>query len=151
MLEKIIHFDESLLEAIRSFFGESDLSQLLLVIFSDIQVLFVMVLLVGLWLYGVYKKQRSYKKQSLHIFFGICMAFVVYILLNQFLPVRPRPESISSIPPLISHLPDNSFPSGHAIFAAAATYMSFVILSTSWVSWLLLVSGVLMCFIRIAA
>lgn len=140
MLEKIIHLDESLLEIIRTFFGSSDISRLLVVAFADIQVLLVMLLLVGLWLYGVHKRQRSYREQSLHMFFGICMAFIVYVLLNQFLPIRPRPESVSSIPPLISHLPDNSFPSGHAIFAAAATYMGFIVFGSSWLSWILLVS-----------
>lgn len=34
--------------------------------------------------------------------------------------MRPRPETITDLPPLINHLPDNSFPSGHAIFAGAS-------------------------------
>lgn len=71
---------------------------------------------MGLWLYGVSHKDDGPKHVALDLFWHVLASFALYWVINQTLPMRPRPESISSIPPLISHLPDNSFPSGHALF-----------------------------------
>lgn len=151
LFQKIIILDESWLVFIHSLFEKNAVSHFFVSIFSDSQVVWVALFLVVYWLWGVYKKNDLYKYQSLHIFFGIFFAFFVYILLNQFLPHRPRPELLSSITPFIEHLPDNSFPSGHAIFAAAASYMFFHILGTVYWSWILFILGILMCFSRIVA
>lgn len=96
--------------------------------FSDFAVLLVAVLLVLIWLYWTYKKDNNYKNISLYIFWTIAISFVFYIIFNQFLPIRPRPETVSTIRPLINHLPDNSFPSWHAIFAGASMIWFFVFL-----------------------
>jgi membrane-associated phospholipid phosphatase len=47
-------------------------------------------------------------------------AFIIYWFINQLLPIRPRPEAFTNLPPLIAHFPDNSFPSGHAMFFGAS-------------------------------
>jgi len=84
--------------------------------FADLQPILFCLLLIGLWLYGVSWKDRGPKEVALDLFWHVLGAFIIYWIINQSLPMRPRPESITAIPPLISHLPDNSFPSGHALF-----------------------------------
>ena len=121
MLETLISLDILALESIRTAFHvDSDWFHTLIFILADSEWIFIAVFLVILWLIGTKKNDTSYKVQSLNIFYMIVGGFILYIILNQFLPVRPRPETVSHIPPLLHHLPDNSFPSGHAIFAAAS-------------------------------
>ncbi len=91
-------------------------------VFSDLEVFMVVVLLLIWWLRGVQKKSRDMRVQALDLFYAIGLAFGMYWILNLGLPMRPRPEMISSLPPLLNHLPDNSFPSGHAIFAGASVF-----------------------------
>lgn len=109
-----------------------------------------MALLVGLWLYGAYKKNNSFKVDSLMIFYSLGFAFVIYVILNLGLPFRPRPETVLTIRPLMDHLPDNSFPSGHAIFAGASILGAFLY-TRAWIAWVLLVTGLLMVFSRVLA
>jgi len=97
--------------------------------FSDIQVIAIAAFLVIYWLIGTMKKDEGFKRDALNVFFVIFFAFVVYTILNQTLPIRPRPESVSAITPIIAHVPDNSFPSGHAIFSMASTIALFLILN----------------------
>ncbi len=110
----------------------------------------VVILLIGLWLYGTFKKEVGYKIIALDIFYAIMFAFGVYWVLQFGLPIRPRPETISNIPPLINHLPDNSFPSGHAIFAGASVVAIGYFLSMP-VSSGFAVFGVIMLICRVVS
>lgn len=78
------------------------------------------------------------------------LAFVVYLLINQLFPVRPRPESVSTVAPLIAHLPDNSFPSGHAIFTGASVLAVGAFISPG-LGVLFAMLGGMMCLARIIA
>ncbi len=78
-------------------------------------------------------------------------AFAIYWVINQLLPVRPRPEMVSSIPPLIDHLPDNSFPSGHAMFWGASWWALHVLLKKRNVTWAFFILGAITCFMRVIA
>jgi membrane-associated phospholipid phosphatase len=118
--------------------------------FADAPVLLIAVFLVGLWLWGAYKKQVGLKIVALDIFYTIIFAFIVYWILQFGLPMRPRPEGLSAIKPLIEHLPDNSFPSGHAIFAGAAVVAIGYFFSMR-LSTLFAVLGVVMLIARIIA
>lgn len=85
-------------------------------------VIFVALMLIILWLYGVKIKNKEYKIQSLRIFMTIILIFIIYGIINLWLPQwRPSPDDIvGGIAPLIPHPIGNSFPSGHALFSAAA-------------------------------
>ncbi len=109
-----------------------------------------MLVLVGLWLYGVYKKDNGPKTDALMMLYSIGLAFGVYVILNLGLPFRPRPETVATIRPLIDHLPDNSFPSGHGIFAGASVVAAFLY-TKRCIAWILLILGVIMVFSRILA
>jgi membrane-associated phospholipid phosphatase len=80
--------------------------------------------------------------------FGVVFLISIYAIINQWFPVRPRPETISRIPPLINHLPDNSFPSGHAMFAGALALYCFAFLKR-WVAIVLFITGIIMVLSRI--
>lgn len=93
----------------------------LIQIWGELIVFFWAGVLIGFWLYGVYKKDNEYKKKALTIFFTIVGVFWVYAVVNLGVPQwRPGAMEISgAIAPLIPHPADNSFPSGHALFAGA--------------------------------
>lgn len=110
----------------------------------------VMLLLVGLWLYGVYKKDNEPKLDALMMLYSIGLAFAFYVILNLGLPFRPRPETVATIRPLIDHLPDNSFPSGHAIFAGASVLAAFLY-TRRCIAWILLIAGIVMVLSRVLA
>lgn len=110
-----------------------------------------MLVLVGLWLYGAYKKDNAPKVDALMMLYSIGFAFLVYVILNLGLPFRPRPETVATIRPLIDHLPDNSFPSGHAIFAGASVFAAFLYMKKRCITWVLLFTSVFMVLSRVLA
>jgi len=121
MIDVLTYVDTTALESIRGFFyNDSDIFRYFILIVADIEWILMALFLVGLWLYGTKLHDNAHKITSLNIFYMIAGGFALYVILNQFLPTRIRPEMVSHIPPLVSHLPDNSFPSGHAIFAASS-------------------------------
>ncbi|EKD29638.1 MAG: PAP2 family protein [uncultured bacterium (gcode 4)] len=151
MIPYLISQDIALLNFLRSFVDPTSVFQTRLIhIFSDIEVGIVMVVLVGLWLYGVNKKNNQFKTEALMMLYSIGFAFLIYVVLNLGLPFRPRPETASAIKPLIDHLPDNSFPSGHAIFAGSSILAGFFY-TRRWIAWVLLITGVMMVLSRVLA
>ncbi|MDD5197434.1 MAG: phosphatase PAP2 family protein [Candidatus Gracilibacteria bacterium] len=151
MIDILIQSDITLLNYLRSFIDPTSALQVKLIhVGSDIEIALVMLVLVGLWLYGVYKKNNQFKIDALMILYSIGFAFLVYIFLNLGLPLRPRPETVSAIRPLVDHLPDNSFPSGHAIFFGASVLAAFYY-TRAWIAWILLITGIFMVFSRIFA
>lgn len=151
MLQKIITLDIGLLKFIQSFVNPSNhLEVEIIKLLTDFWVILVVLLLVWLWLYWVYKKKDEFKKNSLIIFYSIAFSFLIYVVLNLWLPLRPRPETVSAIRPLVDHLPDNSFPSWHAIFAWAALFASYFF-TKKYIFWILTVVSILMLISRIMA
>ena len=152
MLDLLQNFDAQTLVAIRSIaIPHPELAKWFVKIFADLEVLVFALLLVVFWLRGSFTKKESYKIETFRIFLVVGGAFCVYLVMNFAFPLRPRPETVTAIAPMIAHLPDNSFPSGHAIFAAASAYALFVFFSRKWVAWSFLVLGIIMCFARVLA
>lgn len=151
MLSFLISQDIALLNFLRSFVDPSSVVQTRLIrVFSDIEVGIVMVVLVGLWLYGVYRRDNRFKTEALMMLYSIGFAFLIYVVLNLGLPFRARPETVSAIEPLIKHLPDNSFPSGHAIFAGSSILAGFLY-TRRWIALVLLITGIMMVLSRVLA
>lgn len=151
MLSFLISQDITLLNYLRSFIDPNSVLQVKIIhIVSDIEVVLVMLVLISLWLYGVYKKNNQFKIDALMMLYSIGLAFLIYIILNLGLPLRPRPETVSTIRPLVDHLPDNSFPSGHAIFAGASIFAAFLY-TRRCIAGMLLMSGIFMLLSRILA
>ncbi len=151
MIDFLVSQDIALLNFLRSFVNPNSLLEIKLIhIGADIEILLVMLVLVGLWLYGVYKKNNQFKMDALMMLYSIGFAFLIYVILNLGLPLRPRPETVSAIRPLVDHLPDNSFPSGHGIFAGASVLAAFLYTRRS-VAWTLLITGLIMGLSRVLA
>lgn len=145
-------WDIDLLVYLRSFVDPHTTLAQFVSIYADLPVFVVVLSLVIWWLLGVYHRSDVYRREALKAFFMIASVFVVYAILNQFLPERPRPETIvPGIAPLIDHTPDNSFPSGHAAFAAAATVAVAMLFERRWLTIFVWLIGLDMCVVRVMA
>lgn len=83
MLAFLISQDIALLNFLRSFVDPSSIFQTRLIhILSDIEVGIVMAVLVGLWLYGVYRRENRFKTEALMMLYSIGFAFLIYVILN---------------------------------------------------------------------
>lgn len=117
MLSTLISIDIQLLEIMRNFFViDAEWFRILVLLVADSQPILFSLFLIALWFYGISVKNTGPKHVALDLFWHVLGAFAIYWIINQLLPVRPRPETMTSLPPLVNHLPDNSFPSGHAMF-----------------------------------
>ncbi len=117
MLDTLQTFDVQLLEIMRnSLVIDTEWFRWVVLLIADSEPILFSLFLIGLWLYGISVRNNGPKHVALDLFWHVFVAFAVYWIINQMLPVRPRPEAFSSLPPLLDHLPDNSFPSGHAMF-----------------------------------
>jgi undecaprenyl-diphosphatase len=118
-LNQLLALDLSLLEWSRTLVSPEYAR--LVQISGELVVIYGAILLVGLWLYGVYRRDNQYKRTALAIFITIVSVFVLYAIINLGIP-KWRPgatEMAGAIAPLIPHPIDNSFPSGHALFTGA--------------------------------
>ena len=110
-----------------------------------------MIVMVGLWLHGLFHQEETSKREALSLFYATALAFGIYWIFDLGLPVRPRPELTDTVKPLISHIPDNSFPSGHAIYAGASVTAAFLFLRSKAIAWFLLFFGSIMVLCRVIA
>ncbi len=118
---------------------------------GEIIVLWWALLLVGLWLYGVYRKENSYKIHALEIFSIIIITFLLYTLINFGIEKwRPSPgEVVWTIAPLIPHPLDNSFPSGHSLFMTALFIGIFFRFRNWWIIAITLIIGLMTVSARV--
>lgn len=116
-INQLLALDLSLLESARTLISPQYAR--VVQIAGEAVVIYGAMILIWLWLYGVYKKDNEYKKIALAIFFTIICVFILYAIINLGMHQwRPGAiEAVHGIPPLIPHPIDNSFPSGHALFA----------------------------------
>lgn len=121
ILTSLQAIDVQLLTLIRETFvlHISWFSTLILLVSDSEPILFALFLIV-LWMYGWNERDNGPKHVALDLFWHVMGAFTLYWIINHLLPIRPRPEAFTNLPPLISHFPDNSFPSGHAMFWGAS-------------------------------
>ena len=115
----------------------------------ELAVIYGAIILIGLWLYGVYKNNLIYKEYAFSIFLGVVLVFVLYAIINLGIPPwRPGAmEAVKGIAPLIPHPVDNSFPSWHALFTGAFLFWICRYFLRSW----LLLSFVIIGLITLSA
>ena len=149
--QDILDFDKNLLISAQSIIPSQ--YSLLVTIFAESIVIWCMVFLVGLWLFGVKKNDNSYKITSLHIFGLIISIFVIYSVVNIMVPQwREHPHEFlldSRINPLIPHPTDNSFPSGHALFSGAFIVAVFSYFRKSWAIVLTITLAIITVVLRV--
>lgn len=132
MITTLLSFDQYLLLLAQDLANESLASVIRLL--GEMIVFWWAFLLISLWLYGIYKKDITYKQNALRIFFLIVLVFIVYVVINLGLPQwRPGAMELSGAQALIPHPTDNSFPSGHALFSAALLVGIWWYLRNGWI------------------
>ena len=152
MLSTLISIDIQLLEIMRNFFViDAEWFRILVLLVADSQPILFSLFLIALWFYGISVKNTGPKHVALDLFWHVLGAFAIYWIINQLLPVRPRPETMTSLPPLVNHLPDNSFPSGHAMFWWASWWALHTLLNRPRVTSTFFVLGFITCLTRIIA
>lgn len=120
MFQDLLNFDRNLLISSQGIVPPENAH--ILIYLAETIVIWGMIVLVWLWLYGVYRKNDMTKIQALKIFGLIASVFIIYGIINFWIPKwRPHPWEVipHAIKPLIPHPLDNSFPSGHALFFGA--------------------------------
>jgi membrane-associated phospholipid phosphatase len=151
-LQNLINLDIQCLEWIRTTFTlNTSWFPTVITLFADSEPLLFSLLLIGLWSYGTIKREKGIKHVTLDLFWHVLIAFGIYWIINQLLPMRPRPETVSSLPALISHLPDNSFPSGHAMYFGASWWALHKLTPWKHITWFFFVVGFLTVFTRVIA
>lgn len=158
--------DVSVLNAMRSVIDPNDPLTITIIKHSaDILLIILSLWLAIMWCISASYKTTESKEYALKIFYSAVLGVIFCLILNALLPFRPRPESVSTIAPLVNHLPDNSFPSMHATFAGATLWaiflFSFPFLPRSLGKWwwlhsnfirsLLVILGIVMVVARVLA
>lgn len=101
-------------------------------ILADGPIFFIPIFFIWFWLYFNSKKDTNNKISLLNIFYSIILAMIWNTILKLFI-VEKRPDTF--IHPILSHVPDNSFPSDHATvsFAFLTWLYLFWFKKTFWV------------------
>jgi len=119
MLQYLLSLDSSLLISAGTIIGPE--YSILIQILGESIVIFVALILISIWLYGIKIQNEEYKKNAMRIFATIILVYIIYAIINLWVPQwRPGAMELSGATALIPHPTDNSFPSGHALFSAAA-------------------------------
>lgn len=92
-LQKILDYDKNLLISLQSVIPHEYAG--ITIIIAESIVIWCALFLIGLWLYGVSKKDNAYKILALQIFGLIASIFIIYSLVNLAIPQwRPNPATI---------------------------------------------------------
>lgn len=115
-------------------------------IFADSPIFFLPIFLIWFWLYYVYKWKVEDKVRLLYVFYAVVIWVVLNTLFKLFI-FEHRPEWI--IKPILSHVPDNSFPSDHAT-VSVSFLTALYLFGYKKTFWFFLPFVILMNFARIA-
>jgi membrane-associated phospholipid phosphatase len=149
MLQNLIEWDVFFLNSFRWFFLPAPaFFEHFYAILADLQPILLIIFIFCAWWIALYKQERKTQEHIILLCWGIIIMLLCYAIVNQWFPVRPRPEALSRIPPLVNHLPDNSFPSGHAMFAWCTVALLFRYFSR-YIASIFAFFAVLMCAARI--
>lgn len=92
----------------------------ILPIFADVPIFLIPLFLVGYWIYATKMKNISIKNNLLFIFYADLISGWLNLFIQQFFYVeRPATFLQSKWAFILSHIPDNSFPSDHAAIGTA--------------------------------
>ena len=131
---------------LNSFVLENNLEKVIW-FFSDTPIFFLPIFLLWFWFYFTFKNYNKSKKQDLlFIFYSVILAMIFNAIIKIFVTID-RPESI--IKPILTHIPDKSFPSDHATVSFAFLFALFA----AWYKktfWLFLPFVLIMNLSRIA-
>jgi len=115
---------ENLLKFLNDFVAKNDVLSRWMPILSDVFVFTYPVYLLGLYFYGIKKKDTYYQDASLVLFFSGFGSLLVNVVIQGFVE-KARPDVILNIinfsrdSLIMQSLPKDTFPSDHAAMASA--------------------------------
>ena len=144
MLNYCILINHSVSSFLNSFVLNNHL-QIFIWIFADLPIFFLPIFLISLWLFYNFKHIDK-KENLLYIFYATFLwIFMNFIIQHFFYEQRPN----TFITPILNHVPDNSFPSDHAV----SSFAFLTVLYLFWYKktfWVFLPFVLIMNFARIA-
>ena len=115
--------------------------------FADFPIFFIPIFLVVAWLYYTFKDNNIEKKKDLIlIVFAPILWIIINLIIQHFIHLQ-RPETF--VKPILSHIPDASFPSDHAVVSFAFLF-SLYVYGYKKIFWMFLPFVILMNLSRIA-
>lgn len=119
MIENILTWNQSTSIFLNTF-TENSIMRIILPYFSDIPIFIIPIFLISYWIYAIIRWESKIKEALLMIFYADILAGSITILIQQFIYVeRPLAFLQGRGMYILSHIPDNSFPSDHATIGTA--------------------------------
>lgn len=119
MIENILYWNQNT-SLILSSLTENNIVKIVLPYFADLPIFTIPIFLVGYWIFATLQNNDSIKQKLLLIFYAEIFAWIIATLIQQFVYVaRPLSFLQNKWMFILSHIPDNSFPSDHATIGAA--------------------------------
>ncbi len=126
MIENILYWNQNT-SLVLSSLTENSIIKIVLPYFADLPIFSIPFFLVGYWLFSTLQKDDSIKQKILLIFYADIFAGIIAILIQQFIYVeRPLTFLQNKWMFILSHIPDNSFPSDHATIGTAFLMVLFL-------------------------
>lgn len=119
MIENILYWNQNTSLVLNSL-TENSIIKLVLPYFADVPIFAIPFFLIGYWILATLQKDDSIKQKILLIFYSDIFAGIIAILIQQFIyEERPLAFLQGRGMFILSHIPDNSFPSDHATIGTA--------------------------------
>ncbi len=119
MIENILTWNQSTSIFLNTF-TENSIMRIILPYFSDVTIFIIPIFLISYWIYAIIRWESKIKEALLMIFYADILAGSITMLIQQFIYVeRPLAFLQGRGMYILSHIPDNSFPSDHATIGTA--------------------------------
>lgn len=119
MIENILTWNQSTSIFLNTF-TENSIMRIILPYFSDIPIFIIPIFLISYWIYAIIRWESKIKEALLMILYADILAGSITCCIQQFIYVeRPLAFLQGRGMYILSHIPDNSFPSDHATIGTA--------------------------------
>lgn len=119
MIENILTWNHGISLFLNTF-AEHSIIRNILPYLADVPIFSIPLFLIGYWIFATLQQNVAIKEKLLVILYTDILAGVLVIIIQQFIHVdRPLVFLQNKWVFLLSHIPDNSFPSDHATIGAA--------------------------------
>lgn len=119
MIENILYWNQNTSLILNSL-TENSIMRIILPYFADVPIFTIPIFLVSYWIYATIRWESKIKETLLMIFYADILSGGIAILIQQFIyEERPLAFLQGRGMFILSHIPDNSFPSDHATIGTA--------------------------------
>lgn len=119
MFQNILSWNQSI-SLLLNTLTENSIIRILLPYFSNIPIFSIPLFLLWYWIFSTIQRDTRTKEKLLAIFYAEILAGAIAMIIQQFIYVeRPLVFLQNKWMFVLSHIPDNSFPSDHATIGTA--------------------------------